>query len=624
MSLPLGPVKKSRPVKEPPIIMPARAQGRTGLTDLMILRSSLDNVGEIKTKDEPADVAWSWMTFWSYTGPGFLIAIAYLDPGNLEADLQAGAYTKYQLTWVFFITTIIGLFLQAMGARIGIVTGKHLAELCREEYSRPRSIGLWIMSEIAIIASDIQAVVCSAIALKILFNLPLWQGCIITVIDTFTFLFLHVFGIRSLEFFFVFLVGVMAVCFFWNFTLNPPEAQEVFGGMLPTIPSAVVLSRDIDRTNPVKHWLSVSHSLSIWLWWAASPNSSTVSACLDMDSVKEHHDMYGNCTLSGQSGQCQQIGLRDADIALETVLGGTASLIWALGLLASGQSSTMTITYAGQFITEGFGGFMLPVHYRVLFCRSISIIPALIAALMESSYPTIMDELTQWGNIVTSCCVPFAVLPMLRFCSSEKIMGEHVMNIQISRGMWMVSWGLILVNLMVIWETILTFQPVLTPTITIVIIILVSILYLFFSYMMVEDEIKEGIYFMLQCCRSVVKTGYHKDESLLGNFSRCVNDSSADDIDHTDHSHTHILSSCSNVDRVASAILHSAPNTRQCMPNNKSNDSLELTDVTFAVNGHADDFPDLNGSMLSTTPLNPGLWLTGSLVLTESSPEILY
>eukprot|EP00607_Mallomonas_marina_P010054 CAMPEP_0182419720 /NCGR_PEP_ID=MMETSP1167-20130531/4108_1 /TAXON_ID=2988 /ORGANISM="Mallomonas Sp, Strain CCMP3275" /LENGTH=432 /DNA_ID=CAMNT_0024594783 /DNA_START=126 /DNA_END=1421 /DNA_ORIENTATION=- len=432
MSLPLGPSKKSRPVKESDIIVPTKANRKP--------LSSLDNYGEINPRHEPDDVNWSWMTFWSYTGPGFLIAIAYLDPGNLEADLQAGAYTKYQLTWVFLFTTIIGLFLQAMGARIGIVTGKHLAELCREEYSRPKVISLWVMSEIAIVASDAQAVVCSAIALKILFQWPLWLGCLVTIVDTFTFLMLHVFGIRSLEFVFVALVGIMAICFFYNFLMKPPQAAEVFAGLIPTIPSyglqtavgvvgsiilpqnyyvhsAVVLSRAVDRTDSKKvkeanKYLladaamamvialiinfAVIGSFAELFFERDCAAAEVVSACLSKATVKEHHDVYGDCTIDGQAGECQQIGLRDADAALQLILGSTASTIWALGLLASGQSSTMTITYAGQFITEGFGGFMLPVHQRVLLCRTVSIIPAVVAALLEATHPAIMDDLTQW------------------------------------------------------------------------------------------------------------------------------------------------------------------------------------------------------------------------------------
>ena len=146
-----------------------------------------------------------WIDFkllWAYTGPGWLMSIAYLDPGNLEADLQSGAYAGMQLLWMLFWATVAGLLLQILALRLGVVTGKNLAEVCRERYSRPTSLMLWLMTELAIIGSDIQEVVGSAIAFKILFGWKLWVGCIVTGLDTFTFLLLHVLGIRALEAFF--------------------------------------------------------------------------------------------------------------------------------------------------------------------------------------------------------------------------------------------------------------------------------------------------------------------------------------------------------------------------------------------------------------------------------------
>ena len=138
--------------------------------------------------EEPGTRCFSWKVLWAYTGPGFLMSIAYLDPGNLEADLQSGAYSGYQLLWMLLASTLSGLLLQILAARLGVVTGKNLAEVCRSEYSRPVSFVLWIMTEIAIIGSDIQEVVGSAIAFHILFGWPLAVGCIVTGLDAFTFL----------------------------------------------------------------------------------------------------------------------------------------------------------------------------------------------------------------------------------------------------------------------------------------------------------------------------------------------------------------------------------------------------------------------------------------------------
>lgn len=285
------------------------------------------------------------------------------------------------------------------------------------------------MSEISIIASDVQAVITSAIAFRILFGFPLWFGCIVTAVDAITFLSLHLLGIRSLESFFVAIVAVMSICFFWTFSLRLPDPVEVLqGSLIPTIPSyglatavgiigslilpqnyyvhsAIVLTREVDRSNPVqvreanKYMLAdagvalfiafvlnfcvissfaelffdkgtlsfvgcllvtfsysviVSLSLCVTVECALA---STTSACI-ADSGAYHHDehTYGECTTpDNDAGYCQHIGLSGADAALEGALGSTAGFVWACGLLASAQSSTMTITYAGQFINDGFG-----------------------------------------------------------------------------------------------------------------------------------------------------------------------------------------------------------------------------------------------------------------------------
>ena len=223
-------------------------------------------------------------TLWKFTGPGWLMSIAYLDPGNLEADLQSGAYTGYQLLWMLFWSTIMGLLLQVLALRLGVVTGKNLAQMCRLEYARPTSILLWLMTETAIIGSDIQEVLGSAIALQLLFGLPLWAGCLITGLDTFTFLFIHAYGVRKLEAFFASLIFTMMVCFFVNFAWTQPVwggapwapdgGGILLGTLIPTVNdyaiiqavgilgavimphniylhSALVQSRNVNRKNPM-------------------------------------------------------------------------------------------------------------------------------------------------------------------------------------------------------------------------------------------------------------------------------------------------------------------------------------------------------------------------------------
>lgn len=191
--------------------------------------------------DGPGRGKFSWRLLWAYTGPGWLMSIAYLDPGNLESDLQAGAYTGYQLIWVLLWSTVLGLILQILAARLGIVTGKHLAQVCRENYSPITAKLLWVMTELAIVGSDIQEVIGSAIAFRILFNLPLWAGVLITGADTFTFMLLHALGVRKLEAFFAALIGTMGVCFFVDFGFIAPSGEQMARGLLPDVSDYAVV-----------------------------------------------------------------------------------------------------------------------------------------------------------------------------------------------------------------------------------------------------------------------------------------------------------------------------------------------------------------------------------------------
>jgi len=193
------------------------------------------NIGIGDIPDEPEGAWISFRTLWAYLGPGFLMCIAYLDPGNLEADLQTGAYTGFQLLWLLLFAHLVGLLLQCMASRLGTVTGEHLATVCRLNYPKPVGILLWLMAELAIIGSDIQEVLGSAIALNLLTGIPLWAGCIITAIDTFTFLFLSLFGVRKLEALFVFLISVMTATFCFNFAYDPPSKAEIGDGFIPYI-----------------------------------------------------------------------------------------------------------------------------------------------------------------------------------------------------------------------------------------------------------------------------------------------------------------------------------------------------------------------------------------------------
>ncbi|DBA02271.1 TPA: hypothetical protein N0F65_007681 [Lagenidium giganteum] len=430
------------------------------------------SIGEVQAPDEAPSTHWfSWRTLWAYAGPGWLMSIAYVDPGNLESDLQAGAYGGYQLTWVLFSATVMGFFLQVLAARLGVVTGKNLAEMCTIVYPRWASLTLWVMTEIAIVGSDIQEVLGSAIAFQILFKLPLWAGCLITGLDTVTFLALHRYGIRKLEAFFVLLIAVMLVCFCLNFVRGGIEVVDVMGGFVPKVQhyavtqavgilgavimphniflhSALVQTRKVDHRNQRKVHeankyfaieaggaLFVSFLINLAVLGVFSKGffSPDCAATYDNEGVNTacvpggiaDGPAYGHCTLAnGNSGVCQAIGLSQAGTALSGMLGGYAEIIWAIGLLAAGQSSTMTGTYAGQFVMEGFLNLRLAPWKRVALTRCVALVPALIVAVLSERHPQDSDRMDEFLNVLQSIQLPFALLPVLVFTSSKRIMGR--------------------------------------------------------------------------------------------------------------------------------------------------------------------------------------------------------
>lgn len=432
-------------------------------------------VGEVHVPDGGAAERFSWRTLWAYAGPGWLMSIAYVDPGNLESDLQAGAYGGYQLIWVLFAATIMGFFLQVLAARLGVVTGKNLAEMCTAEYPRWASLVLWVMTEVAIVGSDIQEVLGSAIAFQLLFNFPLWVGCLITGVDAFTFLLLHRYGIRKLEAFFVALIAVMLVCFCVNFFRGGVATADVASGFLPRVQSyavvqavgivgavimphniflhsALVQTRQVDPTNARKVreankyfaiesggalFVSFLINLAVLGVFAKGFFSTDCTRSFDEHGINTacvpggiaDGDSYGMCQLSnGVAGECQGIGLSQAGVALSGMLGQYSETIWAIGLLAAGQSSTMTGTYAGQFVMEGFLNLHLSPWKRVAVTRCMSLVPALAVALLSEANPQDSDRMDEFLNILQSIQLPFALLPVLIFTSSKRVMGAQFVN----------------------------------------------------------------------------------------------------------------------------------------------------------------------------------------------------
>lgn len=451
-----------------------------------------DEDAEMMPKDE-AGVCFSWKSFAAYAGPGWLMSLAYLDPGNLESDLQSGAFTGYSLLWVLLLCTIAGLILQILSARLAMVTGRDLAETCRVEYPRPLSLLLWIMTELAIIGADIQEVVGTGIALRVLFGWPLWVGSVATGADTFTFLMIHYLGKRFLEAFIFILIMVLMICYCMNFLFMPSSSGPFFHGFLFECHDYAVLQlvgtvgavimphnlylhsgickeracnrSDHEHVRQANKYSAVDSAVALAISFLI--NTALVStfasgffsltcakledgplACLPPSGGDSDSQSISCITGTGSPGVCSDIGLADAGDTLKRLFGGEIGrTLFALGLLAAGQASTMTGTMAGQFVMEGFLEWRIPLWLRTLITRLISLGPAVAIAVYTSSSPNLNNKVDQWINVLQSVQLPFALLPVLHFNSDAQLMGKFRLTRIFRFICWMLALVVIVTNI---------------------------------------------------------------------------------------------------------------------------------------------------------------------------------
>uniref|UniRef100_A0A3Q4NBK7 Solute carrier family 11 member 2 n=1 Tax=Neolamprologus brichardi TaxID=32507 RepID=A0A3Q4NBK7_NEOBR len=346
---------------------------------------------------------------WAFTGPGFLMSIAYLDPGNIESDLQSGAKAGFKLLWVLLGATIVGLLLQRLAARLGVVTGMHLAEVCNRQYHTVPRIILWVMVELAIIGSDMQEVIGCAIAFNLLSSgrwIPLWGGVLITITDTFVFLFLDKYGLRKLEAFFGFLITIMGITFGYEYvTVGPDQGQLLKGMFVP----------HCEGCGPVQ----LTQAVGI------------------VGAVIMPHNIYLHSALvkSREVDRSNKKEVKEG-VVLGCFFGPAALYIWAVGILAAGQSSTMTGTYSGQFVMEGFLNLRWSRFARVLLTRTLAITPTLLVAIFQDVQH--LTGMNDFLNVLQSIGPAFELHPFLSFCRVFKIGGGVVILIVCAINMYFV------------------------------------------------------------------------------------------------------------------------------------------------------------------------------------------
>ncbi|XP_051839519.1 natural resistance-associated macrophage protein 1 isoform X3 [Antechinus flavipes] len=404
----------------------------------------------------------SFRKLWAFTGPGFLMSIAFLDPGNIESDLQAGAAAGFKLLWVLFWATVLGLLCQRLAARLGVVTGKDLAEICHLYYPKVPRILLWLVMEMAIIGSDMQEVIGTAIAFSLLSarRIPLWGGVLITIVDTLFFLFLDNYGLRKLEAFFGFLITIMALTFGFEYVVAKPDQEALLKGLfLPScsgcgqpellqavgivgaiimphniyLHSALVKSRGIRRSQreevqEANMYFLIEASIALFISFLINLFVMAVFGQVFYQQTNQTvHDVCANGSLPFYTSFLKDDQPVTADIyqggvILGCFFGPAVLYIWAVGILAAGQSSTMTGTYAGQFVMEGLLKLRWSRFARVLFTRSCAILPTILVAIFRDVQD--LSGLNDLLNVLQSLLLPFAVLPILTFTSMPAIMQE--------------------------------------------------------------------------------------------------------------------------------------------------------------------------------------------------------
>ena len=401
-----------------------------------------------------------WRKAFAFAGPGYMVAVGYMDPGNWATDLAGGARFGYTLVSVVLLSNIMAILLQSLALKLGIVTGRDLAQACRDHYSRPVSFALWVLCEIAIAACDLAEVIGSAIALNLLFGIPLLWGVCLTAADVLAILLLQHRGFRYLEAFVIVLVATIGACFGVELFLARPDLAGVARGLIPTTeilrnPGMLYIAIGILGATVMPHNLYLHSSIVQTRGIgsdAASKREAIRFATFD-STVALLFAFFINAAILilaaatfHTSGNQSVADIGDAYHLLTPLLGTTAaSVLFAVALLASGQNSTITGTLAGQIVMEGFLDIRLPNWLRRMITRLIAIIPAIIVTAIYGERGT--ASLLILSQVILSLQLSFAVVPLVQFTCDRAKMGSFANRPWVAGAAWGVTVVIVGLNL---------------------------------------------------------------------------------------------------------------------------------------------------------------------------------
>ena len=408
----------------------------------------------------PVPKEWSWWKkMLAFAGPGYLVAVGYMDPGNWATDLAGGSQFGYTLLSVILISNLIAIVLQSLAGKLGIATGRDLAQSCRDHYSKTTTYFLWIVCEIAICACDLAEVIGSAIALNLLFGLPLLWGVLVTALDVFVILYLQRLNFRSIEFFVIGLMLFIGGCFAYEIFLSNPSFSAIFAGFIPhaeiiTNHEMLYISIGILGATVMPHNLYLHSSIvQTRKYEKSSQGKKEAVKFVTIDStVALMAALFVNAAILimaasvfHETGNTKVAEIQDAFNLLTPILNAPlASTVFALALLASGQNSTLTGTLAGQIVMEGFLDIRLRPWIRRLITRAIAIVPALITVAYFGDGA--VTNLLIFSQAVLSFQLAFAVVPLIVFTSDRKKMGELVNRTWLKALAWIFAGLIIFLN----------------------------------------------------------------------------------------------------------------------------------------------------------------------------------
>jgi manganese transport protein len=420
-----------------------------------------------------------WRRMFSFLGPAYLVSVGYMDPGNWATDLAGGSKYGYSLIWVLLMSNLMALLLQGLSARLGIVRGRDLAQANRETYPKYVNFILYILAEIAIAACDLAEVLGMAIGIQLLTGLPLIWGVSITVLDTFLLLYLQRLGIRKMEAFIITLVAIIAICFLIQIVLAKPALHEVARGLIPTVPdpTALYIAIGIIGATVMPHNLYLHSALvqtrkidktEKGIKLALKFNRIDTTIALNVAFLVNAAILILAATVFFKTGNSQVGEIKEAHRLLPGFLGNAAPILFALALIAAGQSSTVTGTLAGQIIMEGYLSLRINPLLRRLITRMVAIIPALIVILLYGEEK--VDALLVMSQVILSLQLGFAVIPLIQFVSDKSTMGNFVIGPVTKTAAWLIASVLVFLNLKMLYNGVLPIfeAPALWPKVGVI------------------------------------------------------------------------------------------------------------------------------------------------------------